>query len=104
MRRAERSVQRRTKLGIETKQIDQFVSVSRDPAPPTKEYMAKSGGLLIDSAIHDFDIARFLAGEVEEVICWGDVRFCEYAAEVGDVDTATLLEFKTGAHVPFATN
>jgi myo-inositol 2-dehydrogenase / D-chiro-inositol 1-dehydrogenase len=78
-------------------QIDQFVSVSRDPAPPTKEYMAKSGGLLIDSAIHDFDIARFLVGKVEEVICWGEVRFCEYAAEVGDVDSATtLLKFKTG--------
>ena len=79
-------------------QIDQFVSVSRDPAPPTKEYMARSGGLLVDSAIHDFDIARFLVGEVDEVICWGGVRFCEYAAEVGDVDTATtLLKFKTGA-------
>ena len=79
-------------------QIDQFLSVSRDPAPPTKEYMAKSGGLLIDSAIHDFDIARFFVGEVEEVICWGSVRFCEYAGEVGDVDTATtLLKFKNGA-------
>ena len=79
-------------------QIDQFLSVSRDPAPPSKEYMAKSGGLLIDSAIHDFDIARFFVGEVEEVICWGSVRFCEYAGEVGDVDTATtLLKFKNGA-------
>jgi predicted dehydrogenase len=26
-------------------QLDQFLSVSRDPVPPTKEYMAKSGGL-----------------------------------------------------------
>jgi predicted dehydrogenase len=35
---------------------------------------------------------------VDEVICWGSVRFCEYAVEVGDVDTATtLLEFKNGA-------
>ena len=79
-------------------QIDQFLSLSRDPAPPTKEYMAKSRGLLVDSAIHDLDIARFFVGEVEEVICWGSIRFCEYAAEVGDVDTATtLLKFKNGA-------
>jgi myo-inositol 2-dehydrogenase/D-chiro-inositol 1-dehydrogenase len=79
-------------------QIDQFVSISRDPAPPTKEYMARSGGIFIDSAIHDFDIARFFVGEVEEVISFGSVRFCDYAGEVGDVDTATtLLEFKNGA-------
>jgi myo-inositol 2-dehydrogenase/D-chiro-inositol 1-dehydrogenase len=79
-------------------QIDQFLSLSRDPAPPTKEYMAKSRGLLVDSAIHDLDIARFFVGEVEEVICWGSIRFCEYAAEMGDVDTATtLLKFKNGA-------
>jgi myo-inositol 2-dehydrogenase/D-chiro-inositol 1-dehydrogenase len=79
-------------------QIDQFVSVSRDPAPPPKEYMARSGGLLIDSAIHDFDIARFFVGEVEEVFSWGSVRFCDYAQEAGDVDTATtFLKFKGGA-------
>jgi len=79
-------------------QIDQFVSISRDPAPPTKEYMARSGGILIDSAIHDFDIARFLVGEVEEVLSFGSVRFCEYAEEADDIDTATtVLKFKNGA-------
>ena len=79
-------------------QVDQFVALSRDPAPPSREYLAKSGGLMIDSAIHDFDIARFWVGEVEEVFVMGDARFSEDARAVGDVDTTTtLLRFKSGA-------
>ena len=79
-------------------QVDQFVALSRDPAPPSREYLAKSGGLMIDSAIHDFDIARFWVGEVEEVFVMGDARFSEDARAVGDVDTTTtLLRFKGGA-------
>jgi myo-inositol 2-dehydrogenase/D-chiro-inositol 1-dehydrogenase len=78
--------------------IDQFRAVGRDPGPPPREYLAKSGGLFIDQAIHEFDLARFLAGEVDEVYAWGAVRFSEDAAAVGDVDTATtLLRFKSGA-------
>ena len=78
--------------------IDQFRAVGRDPGPPPKEYLAKSGGLFIDQAIHEFDMARFLAGEVDEVYAWGAIRFSEDAAAVGDVDTATtLLRFKSGA-------
>ena len=79
-------------------QVDQFVAISRDPAPPSREYLEKSGGLLIDSAIHDFDIARFWMGEVEEVYVTGDARFSEDARAVGDVDTTTtLLKFADGA-------
>jgi myo-inositol 2-dehydrogenase / D-chiro-inositol 1-dehydrogenase len=78
--------------------IDQIRAVGRDPAPPPREYLLKSGGLFIDQAIHDFDIARFLGGEIEEVSAWGAVRFDENAAALNDVDTATtLLRFKSGA-------
>jgi myo-inositol 2-dehydrogenase/D-chiro-inositol 1-dehydrogenase len=42
--------------------------ISRDPAPPPLEYIAKSGGIFMDMTIHDFDMARFLSGdEVQEV-------------------------------------
>ena len=48
--------------------------------------------------IHDFDLARFLMGEVDEVEAWGTVRFSSDAAELGEVDTAmTFLRFKNGA-------
>ena len=41
---------------------------SRDPAPPPAEYSAVSGGMFLDMTIHDFDMARFLAGaDVTEV-------------------------------------
>jgi myo-inositol 2-dehydrogenase / D-chiro-inositol 1-dehydrogenase len=89
------------KLRIESGElgrIDQFRAVGRDPGPPPKEYLAKSGGLFIDQAIHEFDMARFLAGEVVEVVAWGVARFSEDAAAAGDVDTATtLLRFASGA-------
>jgi myo-inositol 2-dehydrogenase / D-chiro-inositol 1-dehydrogenase len=78
--------------------IDQFRAVGRDPSPPPKEYLAKSGGLFLDQAIHEFDIARFLVGEVHSVFATGAVRFSQDAAEFGDVDTATtILNFENGA-------
>jgi myo-inositol 2-dehydrogenase / D-chiro-inositol 1-dehydrogenase len=78
--------------------IDQFRAVGRDPGPPPKEYLAKSGGLFLDQAIHEFDLARFLVGEVHSVFAAGAVRFSHDAAELGDVDTATtILHFENGA-------
>jgi myo-inositol 2-dehydrogenase / D-chiro-inositol 1-dehydrogenase len=78
--------------------IDQFRAVGRDPGPPPKEYLAKSGGLFLDQAIHEFDLARFLVGEVKSVFATGTVRFSQDAAELGDVDTATtILHFENGA-------
>ena len=48
---------------------------SRDPAPPPPEYVAVSGGIFLDMMIHDFDMARFVAGsEVVEVYARGAVR------------------------------
>jgi myo-inositol 2-dehydrogenase / D-chiro-inositol 1-dehydrogenase len=88
---------RRIEAGV-LGRLDQFRTVGRDPAPPPKEYLAKSGGLFLDQAIHEFDIARFLMGDVIEVSAWGTVRFHPDAEEFGDIDTATtLLRFASGA-------
>lgn len=35
---------------------------SRDPEPPTIDYVKVSGGIFYDMMVHDFDMARFLAG------------------------------------------
>lgn len=40
---------------------------SRDPQPPPAAYLAVSGGLFRDMTIHDFDMARFILGEIVEV-------------------------------------
>ncbi|MET0224562.1 MAG: Gfo/Idh/MocA family oxidoreductase, partial [Terrimicrobium sp.] len=56
-----------------------------------------SGGLFLDMAVHDLDLARFLVGEVEEVQAWGAVLIDERFSQAGDVDTATtLLRFQNG--------
>ncbi len=73
--------------------IDQFRAVGRDPAPPPLEYLKSSGGLFLDMAIHDFDLARFLVGEVAAVLAVGAARVDPRIGEIGDVDTATTLLF-----------
>jgi len=72
--------------------------VSRDPAPPPLDYLRVSGGMFFDMTIHDFDMARFLLGEVVEVYAAGGVMVDPKIAEVGDIDTAVItLKFASGA-------
>jgi myo-inositol 2-dehydrogenase/D-chiro-inositol 1-dehydrogenase len=71
---------------------------SRDPAPPPIEYVKVSGGIFFDMTIHDFDMARFLLGEVEEVYTTGAVLVDPAIGEAGDIDTAVVsLRFASGA-------
>ena len=72
---------------------------SRDPMPPSIEYVKSSGGIFYDMMIHDFDMARFLAGsEVTEVSAIGAVLVDPAIGEAGDVDTAVVtLKFASGA-------
>ena len=72
---------------------------SRDPQPPTIEYVRRSGGIFYDMMIHDFDMIRFLAGcEVTEVYAKGAVLVDPAIGAEGDVDTAIVtLTFENGA-------
>ena len=72
---------------------------SRDPEPPPAEYVRVSGGLFMDMAIHDFDMARFLTGsEVTKVHAAGAVLVDPAIGREGDIDTAvTTLWFENGA-------
>ena len=64
---------------------------SRDPEPPSLEYVRTSGGLFLDMTIHDFDMARFVTGsEVVEVFARGGVRVAPAFAQAGDIDTALV--------------
>lgn len=71
---------------------------SRDPEPPSIDYVKVSGGIFYDMMIHDFDMARFLAGaEVSEVMAAGSVLIDDAIGEAGDVDTAmVMLKFENG--------
>ena len=71
---------------------------SRDPEPPAIEYVKVSGGIFLDMTVHDFDMARFIGGEVEEVYANATVMVDPAIGEAGDVDTALVtLKFKNGA-------
>ncbi|WP_045518398.1 inositol 2-dehydrogenase [Neobacillus niacini] len=72
---------------------------SRDPQPPGIDYIKTSGGLFMDMAIHDFDMARYIMGsEVVEVYANGAVLVDPAIGEAGDIDTAIIsLKFTNGA-------
>ena len=66
--------------------------ISRDPEPPTPEYVKTSGGIFMDMTIHDFDMARYLIGkEVVEIYTGGGVRIDPEIGKAGDLDTVLLL-------------
>jgi myo-inositol 2-dehydrogenase/D-chiro-inositol 1-dehydrogenase len=79
-------------------EVEMFRSQSGDPSPPPLDYVATSGGIYLDSAIHDIDVARFIVGEVERVTALGRILVEPGMEEHGDVDTSVLtLEFASGA-------
>jgi myo-inositol 2-dehydrogenase/D-chiro-inositol 1-dehydrogenase len=71
---------------------------SRDPEPPPVDYVKVSGGIFFDMMIHDFDMARYLAGsEVVSVFAAGSVMVSEEIGKAGDIDTAIVtLKFENG--------
>lgn len=71
---------------------------SRDPGPPPISYIHVSGGLFMDMAIHDFDMARYIMNkEVVEVYSKAAVLVDPAIGEAGDIDTAlTTLTFEDG--------
>jgi len=73
--------------------------ISRDPGPPTIDYIKQSGGLFKDMTIHDFDMARFIMGcEVTELFATGSCMVDSEIGEVGDIDTAMIImRFENGA-------
>jgi inositol 2-dehydrogenase len=78
-----------------------FKSVGRDPFCPDLEYArpSVSGGLILDMAIHDFDLGRWLMGdEVKRVYTEGGVLAFPELNAVGDIDNAVVnMRFKGGA-------
>jgi myo-inositol 2-dehydrogenase/D-chiro-inositol 1-dehydrogenase len=74
-------------------------STTMDPAPPPMEYIAGSGGIFRDCAVHDFDTVRWITGqEAVEVYATGTAQGDPLFAEYGDVDTAAVVvRFDGGA-------
>jgi myo-inositol 2-dehydrogenase/D-chiro-inositol 1-dehydrogenase len=93
---------KRIQAGVQAGEIGEphIVKItSRDPNPPSEDYIKESGGIFMDMAIHDFDMARFICGsEVEEVYAIGTVLVNPVFKQYDDLDTAiVLLTFANGA-------
>ena len=72
--------------------IEQITITSRDPNPPTIEYIKQSGGIFKDMAIHDLDMAVFLADEkIHSITALGSNFVSKKIEQTGDYDTATIL-------------
>ncbi|MEK0082092.1 inositol 2-dehydrogenase [Benzoatithermus flavus] len=80
--------------------LEQVVITSRDPAPAPAEYLKGSGGLFRDMTIHDFDMARYLAGDIVEVQAMGANLIDPGIEAIGDIDAAmVVLRAASGALV-----
>ncbi|AOV96885.1 inositol 2-dehydrogenase [Edwardsiella hoshinae] len=78
---------------------ESLMIISRDPAPPSLEYVRVSGGLFRDMTIHDFDMARFIMGEEPvSLYAQGSNLIDPAIGEAGDIDTAFIvLKYASGA-------
>ena len=85
---------------LETLQI-----TSNDPSPPPPAYVAISGGLFKDMAIHDFDMARWLLGEeVETVQAAASVLVDPAIGAAGDIDSANVILVTASGRQAVITN
>ena len=80
-------------------EVRTFFGSTRDMRPPPVEALrSREQTLLHDTACHDFDAARWLVGEIDEVITRGAALASREIADAGEVDHAvTLLRFAGGA-------
>lgn len=72
--------------------IEQLRIVSRDFTAPGVDELENSAGLIAETAIHDFDLTRWLLDdELIEVMCLGEALINPAYAAVGHIDTATTV-------------
>jgi myo-inositol 2-dehydrogenase/D-chiro-inositol 1-dehydrogenase len=78
--------------------LEQVIITSRDPGPPPVAYIKVSGGLFRDMTIHDFDLARYLMGDIQAVHAIGAHLVDPAIKQAGDIDAAMItLVAQSGA-------
>lgn len=80
-------------------QVHVLKITSRDPEPPSIDYVKVSGGIFLDMTIHDFDMVRYITdSEAVEIYASGNVLVDNAIGEAGDVDTAIVtIKLQNGA-------
>jgi myo-inositol 2-dehydrogenase / D-chiro-inositol 1-dehydrogenase len=78
--------------------LELAIITSRDPAPPPVGYLQGSGGLFRDMTIHDFDMARYLAGDIAQLHAFGANLVDPAIGRLGDIDSCAIsLRARSGA-------
>ena len=78
--------------------IELVVGTTRDPKPPSPEYLRRSGSLFVDTAIHDYDSLRFLTGlEVSEIFATASRLLLPGDGDQLQDTSVTTLRMETGA-------
>ncbi len=73
-------------------EIEQLHIISRDHKPPRVSDLKNSAGLIAETAIHDFDMLRWLLGtEITQVFCYGATLVNPDYAKFAHIDTATMV-------------
>jgi myo-inositol 2-dehydrogenase/D-chiro-inositol 1-dehydrogenase len=81
--------------------VEQVLIISRDAEAPPVEGFIHSSGLLKETAVHDFDLIRWLLeDEVAEVYVMADALINPDYLTVGQIDTTTTaIRMAKGTHV-----
>lgn len=86
--------------------VEMVTIVSRDPGPPPVDYIKRSGGILRDMTIHDFDMARFLLGEeIKTVSAQASVLVDKAIGKAKDFDSVSvMLSTAKGRHATISNS
>ncbi len=73
--------------------LEKIIITSRDPSPPSLNYIKKSGGIFKDMMIHDFDLARYYAGKdkFEYIFATGNKFSDKKYKKINDLELATVV-------------
>ncbi|MGI4895994.1 MAG: Gfo/Idh/MocA family protein, partial [Janthinobacterium lividum] len=96
-------LRRRVAAG-EIGRLEHLAITSRDPEEPPAAYVAVSGGIFRDMAIHDFDMARSFIPDIVEVTAVGLRQFSTGIADADDFDAAVTTLRGAGGESVVITN
>jgi myo-inositol 2-dehydrogenase/D-chiro-inositol 1-dehydrogenase len=81
----------------EAGRVYQYHASMRDMAAPPDEVL-RTERVIVDAMCHDFDAARWMVGEIEEVTTFGAGLSSSVFAEIGEPDnTVVVVRFACGA-------
>merc|ERR1712080_16157 len=83
------AVRERVRKG-ELGHVSRVKTVSRDSPLPSLEYLAISGGLFHDCAVHDIDLITWTLGELPSTVYTAATALIPEIEALQDVDTAVI--------------